>query len=356
MGNALIKLFDLQVVGCLLFAVIALCLFAIQLERCDRYRWPIFSLCIAAFMGTAVVGYALFVPTPYTEPVDEWTRGGGTGGGTASGGGAGRSANRQAGGRSRGEGQAGNKTGGSVQGATAQNTKAEEHKTAGLLFSDCSQCPQMVVVPAGFNNIGSRASEEAASQSEFPQIRVNFAKRFAVSQFEITLSDFAFFANATGFEATGGCNTDNVGGPNASYLRPAMSQDFDHPVVCVSANDIAQYLSWLSKEAGHTYRLLSEAEWEYVRRDATGVQNADDTFREMRREVGNIRGADWIAQTTRVGTYRPNEFRVHDMMGNVAEWTADCWSRGHEDRPMDGRVQIEAASCSHRAVRGGSWD
>ncbi len=129
-------------------------------------------------------------------------------------------------------------------------------------------------------------------------------------------------------------------------------------------------MSWLSRETGEPYRLLSEAEWEYAARAGTetarywgedevgqcGYANgADQTWRDHGWNwVGGVSCSDGYADTAPVGSFAPNGWGLYDMLGNVWEWTEDCWHYGYEGAPSDGSVWQGSDDCSNRVLRGGS--
>ncbi|MGI9406389.1 MAG: SUMF1/EgtB/PvdO family nonheme iron enzyme [Hyphomicrobiaceae bacterium] len=205
----------LQIIGFLLFAIIGVGLFAIQSERCEAYRWQIFVGCVVAFLGTALIGWLTYVPTPVTQAVDNWGKSGGGGGGGVK--------------RSKGDGGGGKKKKQS-SGGGGPSGKGAKTVEAAKTFSDCEDCPVMVIVPAGDNYIGSPEDDAAADPNEFPSAWVKFAEDFAVSQVEIKVGEFEKFADATKFKATGPCNTDGVGSAKADFRKPGMSQGPGHPV------------------------------------------------------------------------------------------------------------------------------
>ncbi len=122
-------------------------------------------------------------------------------------------------------------------------------------FKECDGCPEMVVVPAGSFTMGAPANEEGNAPDEFPQHMVTFARQFAVGRFALTFDEWEACA------ADGGCNG----------YRPA-DQGWGRgrrPVINVSWDDARSYVAWLSRKTDRTYRLLSEAEREYVLRAGT---------------------------------------------------------------------------------------
>jgi hypothetical protein len=184
----------------------------------------------------------------------------------------------------------------------------------------------MVVVPAGSFTMGSPPSEEGRSDSEGPQHRVTIARPFAVGKFEVT------FAEWDACVAAGGCSH-----------RPG-DQGWgrgNRPVIDVSWNDITQqYLPWLSRKTGKTYRLLSEAEWEYAAR--AGTTTAFSTGRTITPEQANFDGnytyggsakGVYRSKTVEVGSFPPNAFGLFDMHGNLWEWCRTA-ERGPQRRAL----------------------
>ena len=141
----------------------------------------------------------------------------------------------------------------------------------------------------------------------------------ALGRYEVTVGEYRAYASATGGGAGGGCVLGD------SWRAPGFPQTDRHPVTCVSWDDAQEYLSWLSRTTGATYRLPTEAEWE---RAAAGSQRGCDQKR-----TGN-------AGTCPVGTYGSNAAGLSDMVGNLIEWTEDCWE----------------GDCGRRVLRGGFWN
>lgn len=137
--------------------------------------------------------------------------------------------------------------------------------------------------------------------------------------------------------------------------------------------DASTYVAWLSQKAGADYRLLSEAEWEYAARAGTTTtrfwgddgnmscghaNGADLTAKAQVPQLSNAPTAncnDSYAYTAPVGSYRANAFGLHDMLGNVYEWTQDCWSANYVGAPTDGSAWIMTGNCGVRVLRGGGW-
>ena len=156
----------------------------------------------------------------------------------------------------------------------------------GDVFRDCAECPEMVVLAGG---------------------------GLAMGRYEVTVGEYRAFVSATG-------------GTGSDLWRDhdRFPQTDRHPVVFVSWDDARAYVSWLSRTTGATYRLPTEAEWE-------------------RAAAGSPTGCGWEASggegTCEVGTNGTNAAGLSDMVGNVWEWTSDCWE----------------ADCGRRVLRGGSW-
>jgi formylglycine-generating enzyme required for sulfatase activity len=203
----------------------------------------------------------------------------------------------------------------------------------------------MVVVPAGTFAMGSAQTDKKAYTSEMPQHTVTIAKPFAVSKYELTFADWD--ACVTG----GGCNSykpDDEGWGRGQQ-----------PVVTVDWDDAQQYVAWLSQVTGKTYRLLSEAEYEYATRAGTTTTYPwGDDIKLNGQAMANCKGcgSKWDAlQTAPVDSFPPNKFGLYDMVGNVLEWNEDCRHSDYNGAPADGSAWIAGGDCPDRVVRGGSW-
>lgn len=208
---------------------------------------------------------------------------------------------------------------------------------SGKTFRDCADCPEMVVVPAGRFAMGSPVNEVDRADDEGPQHEVIFAKPFAVGKFEVTWGEWDACVR------DGRCNNgpvEEAGGDNGWGKGR-------RPVFEINLQDAKTYAAWLSKKTGKTYRVLSEAEWEYAARAGTTTAYFwGDTFDSTRANNGS--------KTVEVGQYRANPWGLHDMHGNVWEWTNDCWNKNYDGAPTDGSAWMTGV-CGHRMVRGGSW-
>jgi formylglycine-generating enzyme required for sulfatase activity len=252
---------------------------------------------------------------------------------------------------------------------------------AGGLSKDCALCPEMVTISGGQFVMGAAPGEEQRENlaEEFrnrsqPQRTVK-VKRFSAGRFEITRGEYRAFAVATG-RSSEGCFVWTGAGfeidQTKDWRDPGYAQDDLHPATCISWEDASAYARGLGEQTGKQYRLLTEAEWEYAARAGTTTTRywGDDEVLACAYANGadlstsaQVPGADsWnVAQcndrypyTAPVGRFRANAFGLHDMLGNVEEWTQDCWRGSYGGAPADGSA-VTAGDCSMRVVRGGSW-
>ena len=222
-------------------------------------------------------------------------------------------------------------------------------------FRDCATCPEMVVVPAGSFTMGSPADEPNREDDEGPQHRVTISKPFAVGKYEVTRGQFAAFVDATGYDAGSRCYQWDGSkwreGSN-NWRNPGFTQTDTHPVVCVLWNDAKAYIDWLSKKTGQNYRLLSEAEWEYVVRAGTTTPYHFGAIIFPSQANYGLNNSG----TVEVGSYPANTFGLHDVHGNVWEWVEDCWHNNYNGAPSDGSAWTINCDKDSRVLRGGSWD
>ena len=257
----------------------------------------------------------------------------------------------------------------------------------GAVFQDCADCPHMVVVPAGEFTMGSPAAEIGRGLDEGPQRQVQIARPFALGRSEVTVAEFRRFVEEAGYRTEAERDTRAQGCAGFIYADPAapdpgsppytswrspglaQAQADTHPVLCVSWNDARAYAQWLQKKTGKRYRLPSEAEWEYAGRAGSGSSRywGDDPVQACRyaNVADQSRFQTWsFGQkhdctdghyfTAPVGGYAPNRFGLYDMIGNVWEWTEDCWNASYAGAPADGSAWL-AGDCTQRVLRGGSW-
>ena len=215
---------------------------------------------------------------------------------------------------------------------------------SGKSFRDCPECPEMVVVPAGRFHMGSIVN----TGTETPRHPVSIAKPFAVGKFEVTWDEWE------ACQAAGGCehNPDDEGWGRGR-----------RPVMQVSWEDAQSYIKWLNRKfAGTPYRLLTEAEWEYAARAGTTtlyswgnlIDCGKAAFDGGETSSCHYRIGNKPRGTQSVGSFPANAFGLHDMHGNVREWTEDCWNGNYNGAPDDGSAW-KVGNCSRHVVRGGSW-
>ena len=224
---------------------------------------------------------------------------------------------------------------------------AEQALKPGQSFKECAtDCPEMIVVPAGNFMMGSPPASEGqdGESDEYPQHRVAIAKPFAVSKFELTFDEWKACA------AYGDCN------PNISDAGWGGGQE---PAIYVTWTDAQKYVAWFSKMTGRPYRLLSEAEYEYAARggsQTTYPWGADIKLNGKAMTNCNGCGSQWDNdRTAPVGSFVPNGFGLYDMVGNVWEWVQDCYHPGYANAPTDGSAVISGDCKRRRIARGGSW-
>ncbi len=231
------------------------------------------------------------------------------------------------------------------------NDRTEAALNPGDRLRECASppgsdfCPEMIVVPAGSFMMGSEpATFDDLAGSEFPRHRVTIAKPFAVSKFQVTFHEWDTCA------AYGGC---------PQGISAAQGERGQQPVINITWENAHRYVAWLSRITGKTYRLLSEAEFEYVARAGTETKYPwGDDIRSNGTPMANCRGCggQWDGRATApVGSFPPNGFGLYDMVGNVHQWVEDCAHRNYVHAPTDGTAWIDGGNCKNRVVRGGSW-
>jgi formylglycine-generating enzyme required for sulfatase activity len=252
-------------------------------------------------------------------------------------------------------------------------------REAGTVFRDCADCPELVTLPGGNAMIGIEDAEDEREgvPSGFrgrsrPQHAVS-VKSFALGKYEVTRAEFSQFVAETGYKPEAGCSVYDgskwVKDPLRTWREPGFAQADRDPVVCASWDDAQAYVAWLSRKTNKRYRLPSEVEWEFAARAGMtasrywGEESARACeFANVADKVAKDLFAGWSvhdckdgkARTAAVGSFQPNAFGLHDMLGNVWEWTQDCWNANYSGAPSDGRAW-EDYDCNRRVLRGGSW-
>ncbi len=247
-------------------------------------------------------------------------------------------------------------------------------ESPGESFKDCDLCPEMVVVPPGTFQMGTPSYEQNRGDDEGPVHSVTIEKAFAIGKFEVTRAEFAAFVDTTGYSTGTACRTRENDNwevrEGRNWREPGYRQSPRDPVVCVSKRDAEAYLEWLSRMTGKRYRLPTEAEWEYSARAgsmtarfwgddphaACGHANVHDrTAKQALKTTWDAHDClDGAVHTTAVGRFRQNAFGLYDTLGNVWEWTADCYHEDYSGAPTDGSARTGGA-CEKATDRGGSW-
>ncbi len=255
--------------------------------------------------------------------------------------------------------------------AAARIAGGQISRSLGLaaIIKDCDVCPELVEVPTGAFHIGSAPAprrDRPVEPSEHPRMQITLAHRFAMGRFEVSRGEW--LACQTSQDPKFKC---------AEFVRlTETGKSLRKPITDVTWSDTQRYVTWLNQllsSKGHgrlaKYDLPSEAEWEYAARaGSTGAYSFGDDAADLCRH-GN--GADaslktllwpnWICkdghgrETAQIDSYIPNAFGLHNMHGNVWEWTADCWAPTHDEIDTAGKARGAGAGCATRTVRGGSW-
>jgi formylglycine-generating enzyme required for sulfatase activity len=273
---------------------------------------------------------------------------------------------------------------------------------------------RLVPIPAGEFLMGSPDGDKAAQPNEKPQHRVRINRPFLIGTHEVTVGQWKAFVAATGYKTEGEVNGKGSYGldlrtgkvepkPEHTWKKwlkedgkhPSdFEQTDEHPVVCVSWHDAREFCSWLSDQEDASYRLPTEAEWEYACRAGTTTRYFYGDDEDGLQQVSNIADASlkekWVMEmggqsihlppyakwwsdkapfTQQVGQLKANPWGLYDLYGNVGEWCLD-WYAGdyyahspvHDPKgppkgelidtsqvlPGGGKVRL-------RVVRGGVW-
>jgi formylglycine-generating enzyme required for sulfatase activity len=239
----------------------------------------------------------------------------------------------------------------------------------GSIIQDCPTCPVLTVLPTGRFEQGTEAANGSAFEK--PPHWVLIAHPIALSTNAVTVDEFRAFVAATGRDMQG-CDTyDGTWRHHAenNWENPGFAQTGSHPVTCASWNDAKAYAAWLSAKTGHQYRLPSASEWEYAARaggaaaqpwseDGSGAcasANVADQSAARRYPGWSVFACnDGYVQTSPVASFKANSFGLNDMLGNVFQWTEDCWNSDYKGAPIDGSARKDG-DCAERELRGGSW-
>ena len=243
--------------------------------------------------------------------------------------------------------------------------------------------PAMVVIPAGKFQMGAPEGEAGRDTDERQHV-VIIKRPFAIGQHQVTRGEFRRFVEVSGYKTDAERNEGGYEGCSIiyregsewndgyragySWWNPNFKQSDAHPVVCVSWNDAMAYARWLSRQTGRTYRLPTEAEWEYAARAGTTTGRywgddpnqacryanvADQTARKIFPNLTVHACDDGHANTAPVGSFQPNAWMLHDMLGNVWEWTCSAYNENYGGAEQE---CVREDTPDPRVVRGGAWD
>jgi formylglycine-generating enzyme required for sulfatase activity len=235
----------------------------------------------------------------------------------------------------------------------------------GQTFKECRNCPEMIIVPAGTFMMGSPADEPMRRENE-PQTEISIPSAFAMAKTPVTWDQWEACVRDTwcdGIAVDTALRAGPDGQPNPEYKDWGRGA---RPVVGVSWYDAQAFVGWLNAKTGEddAYRLPSEAEWEYAAR--AGTMTAFPWGPEIDHDYGNFglngselggkaEGRDvWVNETAPVASFPANSFGLHDMHGNIFEWTEDCYEADRAHAPADGSANKEG-NCANRVFRSGTF-
>lgn len=233
--------------------------------------------------------------------------------------------------------------------------------------------PEMVSIKGGIYRRGSNDS----TSNEYPKHSVTI-KDFFLGKHEVTNKDFCMFLNSVGKHKEGDTNWlaisskyCNIEKSDGKY-RPKAGFS-DHPVIEVSWIGVQEFIKWLSKKCDKSFRLPTEAEWEYAAgggaRDRTTWSGTDtlgklseySNFCDSNCPESKIRikwQTDRFSHTSPIGSFCENVLGLKDISGNVFEMTEDCWHENYENSPLNGKAWLTEnnGDCNKRVCRGGAWN
>jgi formylglycine-generating enzyme required for sulfatase activity len=243
-------------------------------------------------------------------------------------------------------------------------------------FRDCADgCPAMVAIPPGSFMMGS----PDGNKDEGPPHEVRI-QDFSVSKYPITRGEWRRYLKESERKGSASCygfnQSTKVWGKEQerSWSNPGFQQTDNHPVICVTWQEAQDYATWLSSKTGHHYRLLSEAEYEYINRagrqtaypwgatsegQCAHVNGADATLRAVAGghwEYSYAECNDGFEFTSPVEHFPANAFGLHDTSGNVSSWTQDCYHDSYDGAPKDGSAWETEGGCGRLVIRGSSWN
>lgn len=206
------------------------------------------------------------------------------------------------------------------------------------VFKECEICPEMIIIPEGSFVMGSPLEQGGRDPDESPQ-QEKLISTFAVGRFEITEQEFSIYlqsSNRRSLDSAFKTNTENS----------------RYPAAGVTWNDAQAYVAWLSRLTGNNYRLLSEAEWEYVARAKTNTVYW--TGNSLSPKNANFIDSGYSSPIP-VGSYKSNPFGLFDTSGNVWEWVEDCY-RPYAEISSEPSTTSALEGCEVHVYRGGGWN
>ena len=225
------------------------------------------------------------------------------------------------------------------------STRQEEALRPGSIFRECKPqsdlCPEMIVVDSGQFEMGSDLDDPNRGDDEGQKRVVFIRKRLSISRSAITFDEWDSCARV---------------GPCAKEVRDYGWGRGQQPAIGVSWNDAQMYVDWLSSETRQRYRLLREAEWEYVA--SRGLANSFDIAKFSGTGKANCIGcgSKWDSKRAApVRSFAPDLLGLFDVRGNAWQWVEDCWHK--EALTPDIKVSPEVdEECRRRVIRGGAWN
>ena len=249
-----------------------------------------------------------------------------------------------------------------------QEAKARARQVAG----------EMVSIPGGTFRMGELSEDSRDNEKPVRSVTV---PSFRLGKYEVTVGQFRRFVEATGYRTDAERNAGDKQGcaiyihtgerwkytAGTSWRNPGFPVRDNHPVVCVSWNDVQAFVKWLNSKTDGKFRLPSEAEWEYAARARSTTKyhfgNDESQLCQYANHADSSTDFWWKNEScsdgvgkrpAEVGRYQPNGFGLHDMYGNVWEWVQDCWNDNYKGAPTDGSAWT-SGDCGRRVLRGGSW-
>ncbi|GLI36876.1 formylglycine-generating enzyme family protein [Geobacter hydrogenophilus] len=253
----------------------------------------------------------------------------------------------------------------------------ENSGTSRAVFVDPTLGIEFVSVKGGCFKMGNTFGQGDSDEAPAHVVCVD---NYALAKYDVTRGDFERFVGETGYLSDAETRKTDKGCysyaglkwgmiPEGNWAGPGFYQNQNHPAVCISYNDALTFIKWLSGKSGKSYRLPTEAEWEYAARDGgkfyqfpwgNGEKQGNVGDEALKRELAGwkydigVGYDDGWPFTSKVGFYAPNEMGVYDLAGNVSQWVSDWYSeKYYQDSPRDNPTGPNNGE--KRVVRGSSW-